>query len=334
MASGATQRRSRRPTMKDVAALAGVSLATVSRVINASPQVDEALAARVQEAVERLGYRRDVQAAGLRRADRASASVGLILEDVANPFFSALHRGIEDVARARDVLLFAGSSDDDPERERALAQSFGAHGVDGLIVVPAGDDQRYLERERRAGTAVVFVDRPPRRLVADAVLSDNAGGTRAAVHHLQTAGHRRIGYLGDRPRMYTAAERLAGFAGAVGADADPALVRMDVDGSEAAERAARELLALADPPTALLCAQNDLTMGALRALGAGSPVALVGFDDVPLGDYVGVSVVAQDPGALGRTAAELLFARLGGDAGPPRRVVLPTRLLARGSGER
>jgi LacI family transcriptional regulator len=328
MKSGAATRR---PTMKDVAAVAGVSLATVSRVVNDVP-VDPQLASRVHDAVTRLGYRRDDAAAGLRRANRSSRSLGLILDDVSNPFFSAVHRGIEDIARERGVLIFSGSSDDDAGLERDLALSFSAHGVDGLVVVPAGHDHRYLERERAAGVALVFVDRPPQRILADAVLSDNVGGVRAAVAHLEAAGHQRIGYLGDRARLFTATERLAGFGG------DPALVRMDLASCEAAQQAARELLEAADAPTALICGQNRVTIGALHALhalGRQGTTALVGFDDVALGDFLspGLSVIAQDPFALGRHAAELLFARLEGDDSPPRRIVVPTRLIARGSGE-
>ena len=315
--------------MKDVAALAGVSLSTVSRVVNNSP-VDPALAGRVHEAVRRLGYRRDAAAAGLRRADRASASVGLIVDDVANPFFSAVHRGLEDVARARGVLIFAGSSDDRARQERELASSFSSHGVDGLVIVPAGDDHRYLERERDAGVPIVFLDRPPQRFVADTVLSDNAGGMRAAAEHLLAAGHTRIGYLGDRARVWTAAERLAACRGIVSGD----LVRMNLTDSGAAADAVRELLDDPDPPTALLCGQNRITVGALyalRDLGLADRIAVVGFDDIPLGALVNVTVVAQDPVALGRHAAELLFARLEGDDGPPRSIVVPTRLIARGA---
>jgi LacI family transcriptional regulator len=115
--------------MKEVARVAGVSLATVSRVVNGTGEVRDDLAERVNEAVRMLGYRRDLTASTLRRADRQSASIGLIIEDVSNPFFSAVHRGVEDVARPHGVLTFVGSSDEQPERERELAETFGARGV-------------------------------------------------------------------------------------------------------------------------------------------------------------------------------------------------------------
>src|SRR3954447_10038674 len=141
--------------MKEVAAVAGVSLATASRVVNDAPDVAPPLAARVQEAIRMLGYRRDLTASNLRRADRASATVGLLLEDVANPFFSSLHRSVEDVARQRGVLVFAGSSDEDPGRERELAESLVARGVDGLIIAPSGGDPPLLVGDPQGGGAAV-----------------------------------------------------------------------------------------------------------------------------------------------------------------------------------
>src|SRR4051794_35621456 len=320
--------------MKEVARVAGVSLATVSRVVNGTGDVRPDLAARVQEAVKLLGYRRDLTASTLRRADRQSASLGVIIEDVSNPFFSAVHRGVEDAARPRGVLTFVGSSDELPERERELAETFGARGVDGLVIVPCTADQSYLQREQRAGTALVFIDRPPRFIGADTVVSDNAGGARAAVEHLLAVGHRRIAFLGDRLSVWTASERLRGYHEALGGARMPALERSELTDSAAGDRAVRELLAGPEPPTALFTGQNLITIGAIRALrelGRQHEVALVGFDDVVLGDLVdpGISVVAQDPYALGRQAGELLFAK----APEPRHVVIPTRLVARGSGE-
>src|SRR4051794_13724894 len=331
----------RRPTMREVAAVAGVSLSTVSRAINDDPKVAPDLAEKVRAAVAMLGYRRDVTATTLRRADRLSASIGLVFDDVANPFHAMLQRGIEDVARDRGVLAFAGSSDEDAERERDLVQAFLSRRVDGLIVVPAGADHGYLARDRDAGVAVVFVDRPPGFIDADVVLSDHAGGARAATAHLVAAGHRRIGYLGDRRRIHSAGERLRAPPEALasaGLPSDPALVRMELEDSAMAARATAELLSLDDPPTAVFAAQNLITLGAVAALrerGLQHAVALVGFDDLPLADALdpGLTVVAQDAGGLGRAAAEALFARLDGGAEPSRRVVLPTTLIARGSGE-
>jgi len=327
--------------MKDVAAIAGVSLATVSRVVNGNADVGPALATRVQDAVEVLGYRRDLTASTLRRTDRASASIGLVIEDVANPFFSAVHRGVEDVARTHGVLTFAGSSDENPDRERELAEAFGARGVDGLVIVPCSSDQGYLRRDRRMGIELVFVDRPPRFIDADAVMSDHAGGARGAVEHLIAAGHRRIAFLGDRPTVFTAAERRRGYheaLAAAGIAADPSLERSGLAESYTAEEAARDLLLAPDPPTALFASQNLITVGALRALrerGLQHEVALVSFDDIVLADMVdpGITVVMQDPFALGHRAAELLFSRLRGFDGDSRRIVVPTELVTRGSGE-
>jgi LacI family transcriptional regulator len=327
--------------MRDVAALAGVSLSTVSRVVSGSQQVDQDLVVKVEKAVEMLGYRHNLAAGNLRRADGLSASIGLVFEDVSNPFFSAVHRGVEDVARARSVFTFAGSSDEDPARERELTEAFLGRRVDGLVIVPAAADHSYLARDVAAGMALVFADRPPRSIDADTVVSDNVGGARAAVVHLADHGHRRIAFLGDRPEIFTAAERLHGYREAL-AERDIAydewLVRHPAFRAVDAGETVRELLTGPSPPTALFTAQNLITLAALRTLhelGLQHTVALVSFDDVPLAELVqpGVTVVAQDPYALGRRAAELLFSRLDGHRSAARREVLPTTLIERGSGE-
>jgi LacI family transcriptional regulator len=327
--------------MKEVATLAGVSLATVSRVVNGDGKVRPDLAERVHEAVSLLGYRRDLTATNLRRADRASESVGIVFDDVANPFHAALLRGVETVARTRGVLPLVGSSDEDADRERELAEAFLSRRVDGLIVVPSGPDHSYLRAERDAGVALVFVDRPPAFIDADCVLSDNAGGAYAATEHLIAAGHRRIGFLGDERRIFTATERRRGYREALtahGVRYDGDLVKMELHDSALGSEAAAELLALDDPPTALFSAQNLITIGTvqrLRALDRHHEIALVGFDDLTLADAVepGLTVIAQDANELGRLTAEQLFARLDGDSGPTRRIEVPTRLIVRGSGE-
>ena len=333
--------RARRPTMNDVARVAGVSLATVSRVVNDTGIVRPELAVRVDDAVRLLGYRRDVTASVLRRSDRQSASIGLIIEDVSNPFFASVHRGVEDVARRHGVLTFVGSSDEDVGRERELAEAFAARGVDGLVIVPCGGDQSYLLRDQQDGIGLVFVDRPPHLLHADTVVSGNRDGARTATEHLIAAGHRRIAILGDRPAIFTATERLAGYHEALsgaGLERSPELERLGLSDSERGREAALELLRGPNPPTAIFAGQNLITIGvtrALRALGRQRDVAVVGFDDVVLGELLepGLTVVAQDPIALGRHAAELLFRRLGDPAAVPETVVVPAELIARGSGE-
>jgi LacI family transcriptional regulator len=327
--------------MREVAALARVSLKTVSRVINAEPTVSVELATRVRAAIDRLDYRHNRAASSLRRSDGRSAAIGLLLEDVANPFSSTLQREIENVALGRGVLVFAGSSDEDAERERSLIAEFTSRRVDGLIIVPASHDHSYLLSERRAGTAMVFVDRPAAFLDADTVLTDNQGGTRAGIAHLVAQGHRRIGYLGDQQTIATAAWRYQGYTAelaAQGLEVDARLVRLDLRGIESAESAAVELLSISPRPSALFASQNLLTIGAYRALrrlNLHHRVALVGFDDFLLADLLepGVTVVAQDQAALGRAAAELLFRRIDGDRSPSAHPVIPIRLILRGSGE-
>ncbi|MFL5925356.1 MAG: LacI family DNA-binding transcriptional regulator [Gaiellaceae bacterium] len=331
----------RPPTMRDVAALAGVSLKTVSRVVNSEAGVSQPLERKVREAVDLLGYRPNVTASSLRRADQKTQTIGLLLEDVANPFSSALHRAIEDVAVPRGTLVLAASADEDPARERELLLEFVSRRVDGLIVIPVGSDQSQMLRERRLGRPLVFIDRVGAVGDADSVTADNRGGVRAAVRHLVAHGHRRIAFLGDASWIWTAAERHRGYLEAIascGISLDPSLVFLDIRNSSAATEVVRELLAREDAPTAIFAAQNLITIGAIRALQQLSrqhDVALVGFDDVVLADLVHppVTVVAQDASALGRTAAELLFGRLAGDRSPPRHIVVPTKLIPRGSGE-
>ena len=330
-----------RPTMRDVAAQARVSLKTVSRVVNGESGVSPRLARRVLAACERLDYRHNHSASTLRRSNRRTATIGVVLEDVANPFSSALHRAIEDVAVQRGVLVLAGSSDEDEDRERRLVFAFASRRVDGLIIQPSSHDHRYLLTERKAGTALVFVDRPPASIEADAVLTDNAAGVRRGVQHLVAHGHRRIGYLGDTHTIATAAERHRGYLDGLAnqrIEADERLIRLDLHGIEKAEAATSELLEQSNPPTALLTGQNLITIGAFRALrrmGLHQRIALLGFDDILLADLLepGITVIAQDPAGIGRMAADVLFRRLDGDRSPAQSHTVPTRMITRGSGE-
>ncbi|WP_026253068.1 LacI family DNA-binding transcriptional regulator [Streptomyces sp. PsTaAH-124] len=326
-----------RPTMKDVAARAGVGLKTVSRVVNGEPGVTADTERRVQEAIEALGFRRNDSARVLRKG--RTASIGLVLEDLADPFYGPLSRAVEEVARAHGALLINGSSAEDPDREQELALALCARRVDGLVIIPAGDDHRYLEPEIKAGVATVFVDRPAGRIDADVVLSDNFGGARDGVAHLIAHGHRRIGFIGDMPRIHTAIERLRGYRAAMedaGIAVEDSWMSLGVTDPERVRRAAEEMLSGPAPVTAVFTGNNRVTVTVIRVLaGLPRPVALVGFDDLELADLLqpGVTVVAQDAAALGRTAAERLFRQLDGTHLSPERIELPTRLVQRGSGE-
>jgi LacI family transcriptional regulator len=326
--------------MVDVAALAGVGLKTVSRVVNGVPTVDPELAARVREAADKLGYRPNLTASNLRRSDRRTHTIGLLIEDVSNPFSAAVHRAVEVVARARGTMVLAGSLDEDAAMERRLARTLIDRGVDGLIIAPASDDQRYLVAEQEAGAHLVFVDRRPTPLIADAVVVDNKRDARAAVAHLLRTGARTIAYLGDELRIPTATDRFAGYCDAMEEGGRPASphVRHGLRTVEQADVQATELLTGADPPEALFASQNLVTVGcilALHSLGLQHRVPLVGFDEVELAEALdpGITVVAQDLAGIGTMAADLLFSRIQGDRSPAATYVVPTTLIPRGSGE-
>ena len=325
--------------MRDVAGTAGVSVKTVSRVVNGESGVRANTAARVDAAIGRLGFTRNDLASSLRRG-RAGA-LGLVIEDVANPFYSAIARAVEDAAHARGHFLITGSCEEDPARERQLALRLLRRLVDALLIVPAGAEHRYLLPELAADVPIVFLDRPPGDVEADTVLLDNLGGTRTGVEHLLRQRHERIAFVGDSPDLYTAAERLAGYRAALvdaGIGVDEELVRTGSHDAARAERAVRALLELprGRRPTALFTSNNRNTVGALRALrDATRPVAIVGFDDFELADMLPtpVTVVRHAPEEMGRIAAELAYARLDDGARPPQRRTIDLELVIRGSGE-
>ncbi|NUT33951.1 MAG: LacI family DNA-binding transcriptional regulator [Hamadaea sp.] len=320
--------------MVDVAQRAGVSLKTVSRVVNGSPQVQPELADRVRAAIAELGFRRNQLASAL-RSGQTTATIGLLIEEIANPFYATIADAVAEVSRSHDTLLITASSEEDPAREEEVLRDLCARRVDGLVIVPAGFDHSFLRDEVERGLPVVFLDRPVGGLVADTVLLDNRGGTRSGVERLLTQGHRRIAVLFDEV-AYTMRERLEGareaFAG-VGERLDDALVCADVsDPRSAAERVAR-LAELAEPPTAYVCLNNRITVGALQELWRrGGDAELLGFDDFELSYLMPrpFTVIAYDLRQLAARAAELLFARIAGDTSWPRTEVLPTYLVERG----
>jgi len=325
----------RRPTMVDVAKHAGVSLKTVSRVVNNEPAVAQELVTRVLAAIAELGFRRNDIARNL-RSPSLNATVGLLIEEITNPFYATIASVTAEIAAAHDSLLITTSSEEDPDKEKSLLLDLAARRVDGLLVVPAGQDHSFLRREIDMGLPAVFLDRPPGHLLADTVLLDNQGGSRAGIRKLLAEGHRRIGVLLDSLNVYTMRERLAGaqdeFA-AADLRYDEALIRDGVKRPDDAARVVGEMLDLADPPTAFFCTNNRLTVGALQELcRRGDDAALLGFDDFELSHLMPrpLTLIAYDPRELGRLAADRLFARIEGDKSWPTTTIVPTQLIERG----
>ncbi|WP_327365197.1 LacI family DNA-binding transcriptional regulator [Streptomyces sp. NBC_01217] len=331
---------SRRPTLADVAREVGVSAKTVSRVLNEDGPSSPETRRRVLDAVARLGFQPNLMARSI-RVGGPDTTVGLVVPDLGNPFFGSVAGGIEEAVRDRGLTLLMGSSDDDPEREHALIRTFLARRVSVLMVAPAvGADHSHLKAHRAAGMPVVFLDRPGNGLTADTVVSSNRAGTQEGVAHLIARGHRRIGFIGDLPaRLYTRRERIAGYRAALaeaGLPYDRTLVADAHDPAGAAEATAR-LLARADPPTALLSGNNVMTIGVMTEVSRSrrKDVAVVAFDDVPMAAILdpALTVIAQNPVAMGELAGVVAIERLEGDRSRARTIMVETRLVPRGSGE-
>ena len=327
-----------RATIRDVAALAGVGTKTVSRVINNEANVSPQTRARVQRAVLALNFKPNQGAGALRRGDRKTLTLGLLLDAVDNPFSASVNRAVESVAYSRDTAVLAASTDNDPDRERAMVDAFTRRRVDGLILSTIAEDQGYLHVEREQGTPLAFVDRLPTGLVADAVITNNYEATMEATRHLISCGHRRIAHLGNKSAASTA--RQYGFTSAIAEAglADSSLQLSDLRSEQEIFAAVRGLVQLNSPPTALFTSHYLVTLGAIRALHdlhLEQRVALVGFDDIALADLVrpAITVMAPDPTQIGTIAAKRIFARLDGDTSPVQTVVVAAKLVPRGSGE-
>ncbi|HLZ63465.1 MAG TPA: LacI family DNA-binding transcriptional regulator, partial [Ktedonosporobacter sp.] len=217
--------------MQDVAEAAGVSLKTVSRVVNNEPRVGAETKERVNRAITDLGFRRNDIARSLRQG-QSSSIIGLVIEDIANPFYSSIALGIEQVARQYNYMVIISNSEENSLRERDLVNALLRRRVEGLLIVPAGKDHSYLLPELRLGTPIIFLDRPPINFTADTILLDNRGGTRQAIEHLLAHGHRRIGMIGGDAFVHTGAERDAGYRETLATydiPLDEALLRLNRD---------------------------------------------------------------------------------------------------------
>jgi LacI family transcriptional regulator len=314
-------------TIRDVAREAGVSVATVSRALNNSPNVDPSYAERARAAAARLGYRPNYVARNLRR--QSTEMIALIISDVSNPFFTAIARGVEDVAQREGYSVLLCNSDENSAKESTYLGVAEQQRVAGVILSPhqAGSD---IARLRSAGIPVVIVDRPLSDDV-DTVLSESREGARLGTRHLIDAGWRRPACVTGPVSATTATLRLLGYRDAVQEAGLPEI-----------SAATRDLLGRAEPPDALLIANAQMALGALdeirrRGIEVGRDIGLVTFDDAPWAPLITppMTVIAQPAYDIGSHAAELLLDRVRSpDAQAPQRLVLPTSLIVRGSSRR
>ena len=330
-------------TIRDVARRAGVSVATVSRVVNRSAhRVTPATERRVRSAVRALGYRANIIAQGLKK--RSSRTVALIVPDISNPFFPAIARGIEDTARAHGYAVLLCNTYEDLARENAYLGLLRNRWVDGVIFATVGSNTRHLRALRRARLPVVLVARDVEGLAIDTVRVDNFRGEYEATQHLLRLGHRRIAHIAGPPTLHVAAERRRGYLDALrtaGLEGEAVIVEGDftADGGRRAMAAALR----ARPPITAVAAANDLmaigAMETLRLLAARVPqdVAVVGFDDITFASLVSpaLTTVAQPKYRMGQMAMERLLQLLhGGDVRSRQTVLVPELVVRESCGAR
>lgn len=336
----ATQRAHGRATIGDVAGLAGVSKATVSRVLNSSRTVAPEKAKAVHDAIVKLGYEPFGPAKALRQSRVRIWAV--IIADIQNPFFTSVVRGIEDVAHVNGYRLVLCNSDDDLGKEASYVDIAVRERMSGVVIAAASSKSSHIDRLRDDGIPVVAIDRRLDDAKVDAVVVDNTAGATEATLHLIESGYRRIGCIAGPAEVSTSAERLAGYRNALrlaGHRYDKSIVRRADYREAGAYKVTLNLLDQPEPPDALFIANNLMTVGAIRAIherGLSIPddIGLVGFDDSPVAELLRpmVTVVAQPVIEIGRTAAELL---LDADPSRPARdVVLAPRLIVRESSRR
>lgn len=321
-------------TLRDVAQRAGVSNATVSRVLAGRPHVSDETRGRVLAAVADLAYRPDRVARSLRV--RRSSILGLVITDIQNPFFTALVRAVEDVAYEHNYAVFLCNSDEDVEKEEFYIDVMLAESVAGVVIVPTQEKNTPCQKLVQAGIPLVSVDRRILDLEVDTVTVDNREASFSLVNRLLEAGHRRIGAVFGPMATTTGRERRDGYVQALhahGIAVSPSLIRTGPPKKDSGYRAAKEILALSPPPSALFTGNNLLLMGALKAIrdnGLRVPqdLTLASFDEMDWMDIsdLPLTVIAQPTYQLGRTAAELVLQRIQDRSRAVQQVTLTTKL--------
>ncbi|MFG1602802.1 LacI family DNA-binding transcriptional regulator [Actinoplanes sp. NPDC049265] len=326
-----------RPTVYDVARVAGVSIKTVSRVVNRAPGVSDKTRNVVLDVIKELGYVVNPAARSLVTGN--SSTIGVIVDSIADPFFASLVSLVEVTALAAGFSTQVASTWRDPQRERDQLLRMTGENVRGLMLAPTMGNHGYFDVTVKDVPAVL-VDRGWPGSGLDMVGVNDRAGARVAVEQLLSFGHRRIAFLGDHSELTTTVHRREGYLAAL--DAAGVRVEKELDrGSLAMEdpggTAVNELLALDDPPTALFSSNARTSLGAVRALhrAGRTDVALISFGDFDLADALqpGITVVDHDPALIAAAAVERLLARIGGTDLVPAEILLPTPLVKRGSGE-
>jgi LacI family transcriptional regulator len=323
-------------TMRQVAALAGVSAKTVSRVMRNDRYVSDDVRQRVEHAIAELQYVPNVLARTFRSG--SDSAIGVAVPDISDPFFAAVTHAVEQVARTRGVAVFVTSLGDEGSHERAGVEALLRRQLGGLISTPISPDQSYL-RPWQSRMPIVFIDRPPGKINADSVVEDDLEGAREATAHLIQHGHRRIGFIGDTLGIATTTRRFEGYRMALaeaGIDEDAELVALGATVALDTATITLNLLKTPNPPTALFSSNARCSFGvvpALQAVGR-TDIALISFGDFPLASALqpALTVVDQDPEAVGRLAVDRLFARIDHPTRRlKRRIVLPVSLVRRAS---
>jgi DNA-binding LacI/PurR family transcriptional regulator len=327
-----------RVTIKDVARACGLAPSTVSNALSGSGYVAEGTRAQVLDMARRLDYRASSVARGLRL--QRSWSVGLLLADIANPWFPELVRGVEDVLWSAGINLVLCNTDYQDEKEDAYLRHLVDKQVDGLILASTGAQSAAVARLQAEGVPLVMLSRRHASVATDYVGMDNAGGTAAAVGHLVGLGHRRIAFIAGRIGSSAAAERKEGFRQAMLAHlgaAPPALIEQGDYSIASGSAAARRLLARDPPPTAIVSANDFMAYGAIEVatragLSVPGDLSVTGFDDILVSalSLIGLTTIRPPTWRLGAAAAELLLKRVGKKAGGPRdSIILPSELVIR-----
>lgn len=330
------------PTLADVAAEAKVHIGTASRALNESTRdmVKAETARRVQEAASRLGYSPNVLAGSLR--SQKTASIGVVLPDLTNPFLPPIVRGIEDVLTRRGYVALLGNTDNDAVLERKLVETLRARRVDGFIIATSKRNHPILDTIAKSGTPIVLINRTTDREDISSVISDDGAGIRAAVSHLVELGHKHIVHVAGPTDLSTGRDRAKAFKEAMQENKLP-FNKTDIflcEQYSIAEgyAATKQILATRKDVTALVAANDRIALGVLQALrelklSCPEDVSVIGFNDMPFVDLVTppLTTVRVNQYALGAQAAELLLDRLADSSSVTKTVVLPVKLIVRSS---